>query len=95
VLLDEATAALGVKQQRIVLNYVDNLRSRGVAILFISLNIPQVIGIANRIAVLRLGQIVYETPATDTNRAELVGMLTGARGALPDAAGPLREGASV
>jgi len=94
VLLDEATAALGVKQQRIVLNYVDTLRSKGVAILFISLNIPQVIGIANRIAVLRLGQIVFETAATDTNRAELVGMLTGARGALPEASG-IRGGASA
>jgi ABC-type sugar transport system ATPase subunit len=87
VLLDEATAALGVRQQRIVLSYVESLRSRGVAVLYISLNIPQVIGIANRIVVLRLGQVVYETTATDTNRAELVGMLTGARGSLPEATG--------
>jgi simple sugar transport system ATP-binding protein len=83
-LLDESTAALGVKQQRIVLNFVESLRSRGVAVLYISLNLPQVIGIADRILVLRLGQLVYETRATDTNRAELVGMLTGARGALPE-----------
>jgi simple sugar transport system ATP-binding protein len=84
VLLDEPTAALGVRQQRIVLGYVEGLRAKGVAVLFISLNIPQVIGIADRILVLRLGQVVYETQATDTNRAELVGMLTGARGALPE-----------
>jgi ABC-type sugar transport system ATPase subunit len=94
VLLDEATAALGVKQQRIVLSYVEGLRAKGVAVLYISLNIPQVIGIANRILVLRLGRVVYETPATDTNRAELVGMLTGARGALPEAAG-VRGGVSA
>jgi simple sugar transport system ATP-binding protein len=98
VLMDEATAALGVRQQRIVLAHVEDLRSRGVAVLFISLNIPQVISISDRVLVLRLGKIVFEALATDTSRPELVGMLTGARGHIPvgPAAAPaLGEGASA
>jgi ABC-type sugar transport system ATPase subunit len=98
VLMDEATAALGVRQQRIVLAHVESLRSRGAAVLFISLNIPQVISISDRILVLRLGKIVFEALATDTNRPELVGMLTGARGHMPagPAAAPaLGKGASA
>ena len=58
VLLDEPTAALGVQQTAMVLQLVRQLRDRDLAVVFISHNLVDVFGVADRITVLRLGKHV-------------------------------------
>lgn len=76
--LDEPTAALGVRQTRNVLELVRRVAARGVAVVLISHNMTEVIDVADRIEVLRLGRRVAQYKAKDTNVEELVGAMTGA-----------------
>ena len=64
VLLDEPTAALGVVQTGMVLNLVRRLRDRGLAVMVISHNLNDVFQVADRIAILHLGRMVAEGPAS-------------------------------
>jgi len=85
VLLDEPTAALGVVQTRMVLDLVRRLRDQGLAVMVISHNLNDVFEVADRIAVLHLGHMVAEGPATDFDRQSVVQYMTtgradGARG---------------
>jgi simple sugar transport system ATP-binding protein len=77
VFMDEPTAALGVRQTRRVLDLIRRVADRGVAVVLISHNMPEVLEVSDCIQVLRLGRRV----ATFTNTAtveELVGAMTGA-----------------
>jgi simple sugar transport system ATP-binding protein len=56
VLLDEPTAALGVRQRAAVDALIENLRSRDFGVMLISHDVPQVLAIADRVTVLRLGE---------------------------------------
>jgi simple sugar transport system ATP-binding protein len=56
VLLDEPTAALGVRQRAAVDALIENLRSRNFGVMLISHDVPQVLAIADRVTVLRLGE---------------------------------------
>src|SRR5262249_56882021 len=58
VMLDEPTAALGVRQTELVLSLVERLKLHGVAIVFISHNMEHVLRVADRVAVMRLRQEV-------------------------------------
>jgi simple sugar transport system ATP-binding protein len=78
VFLDEPTAALGVVQTRNVLDSIKRVRDRGIAIVLISHSMPEVLGVADRIQVLRLGRRVTTYQASQTNVEELVGAMTGA-----------------
>jgi simple sugar transport system ATP-binding protein len=78
VFLDEPTAALGVVQTRNVLDSIKRVRDSGVAVVFISHSMPEVLEIADRIQVLRLGRRVATYPAKGTNVEQLVGAMTGA-----------------
>ena len=66
VILDEPTAALGVAQTRQVLELVKRLADQGLAVVLISHNLHDVLEVANRITVLRLGRDVgvYEREQT-------------------------------
>jgi D-xylose transport system ATP-binding protein len=57
MLLDEPTAALGVAQTRQVLELISDLRHRGLGVLLISHNLTDVLAVADRIVVLRLGRV--------------------------------------
>src|SRR5438552_7902912 len=84
VLLDEPTAALGVVQTRMVLDLVRRLRDKGLAVMVISHNLNDVFAVADRIAVLHLGRMVAEGPATDFDRQSVVEyMTTGSSGGRP------------
>jgi simple sugar transport system ATP-binding protein len=76
--LDEPTAALGVRQTRNVLNLVRRVAERGVAVILISHNMTEVLEVADRVEVLRLGQRVAQYRGEDTNVEQLVGAMTGA-----------------
>jgi simple sugar transport system ATP-binding protein len=78
VFLDEPTAALGVVQRERVLEVVRKVRDTGVAVVLISHNMPEVLAVADRIEVLRLGARVARFRADDVTLEELVGAMTGA-----------------
>jgi simple sugar transport system ATP-binding protein len=78
VFMDEPTAALGVRQTRKVLELIRRVAERGVAVVLISHNMPEVLEAADRIEVLRLGRRVARYRAAQTNVEELVGAMTGA-----------------
>ena len=80
VIMDEPSAALGVYQTEIVLSFVERLRDQGVAVIFISHNMPQVLRVSDRVVVMRLGQVVGDLPADGTTPSDLVGYMTGALG---------------
>ena len=79
VIMDEPTAALGVAQTRMVLDLVRRLADRGLAVVIISHNMNDVFEVADRIAVLRLGKMVAEGPATDFDPAIVVDYMTSGR----------------
>ena len=77
IMLDEPTAALGVAQTAEVLNLIERVRDRGLAVIMISHNMEDVRAVADRIVVLRLGRnngIFYP----DSSNQELVSAITGA-----------------
>jgi ABC-type sugar transport system ATPase subunit len=77
VLMDEPTAALGVRQTEIVLEFVDRLKRHDVAVVFVSHNMQDVLQVCDRIVVLRLGRVVLETERRTTNVNEIVAAITG------------------
>lgn len=78
IILDEPTAALGVRESARVLQLIHDLRERGLPVILISHNMPQVFEVADRIHVQRLGRrAAVVTPQThDMNDA--VAIMTGA-----------------
>jgi fructose transport system ATP-binding protein len=82
VIMDEPTAALGVKESRRVLELILDVRKRGVAIILISHNMPQVFEIADRIHIHRLGRRLTVIDPKAYTMSDAVAFMTGAR--LPD-----------
>jgi D-xylose transport system ATP-binding protein len=78
VMLDEPTAALGVAQTAEVLNLVETLRERGLAVILISHNMADVMAVADRVAVLRLGRNNGDFGVASTTNEEIVSAITGA-----------------
>jgi simple sugar transport system ATP-binding protein len=78
IFMDEPTAALGVVQRGRVLDTVRRVRDRGVAVVLISHNMPEVLAVSDRVEVLRLGRRVARFTTADTSVEELVGAMTGA-----------------
>ncbi len=77
IFLDEPTAALGVVQTRRVLDVILKIRDRGIAAVLISHNMPQVLEVADRIEVLRLGRRVATFTGPGTTIDQLVAAMTG------------------
>jgi simple sugar transport system ATP-binding protein len=77
VILDEPTAALGVAQTASVLRLVRQIRDAGRAVVLITHNMTQVLEVADRVEVLRLGRRVAEFRAAQTSVDELVSAMTG------------------
>ena len=78
VFMDEPTAALGVRQTRKVLELIRRVADRGVAVVLISHNMPEVLEVSDRVEVLRLGKRVAEYRGKEVDVDELVGAMTGA-----------------
>jgi fructose transport system ATP-binding protein len=79
VILDEPTAALGVKESRKVLDLMLAVRARGVAIVLISHNMPHVFEVADRVHVHRLGRRLRVVDPKSSTMAEVVAFMTGAK----------------
>jgi ABC-type sugar transport system ATPase subunit len=78
VILDEPTAALGVRESRKVLDLVAQLRAEGNAVILITHNMEHVVELADRAVVLRQGRKVGELKPSRANQQELVSMIVGA-----------------
>ena len=78
VILDEPTAALGVKESRRVLELIKEVRERGLPIVLISHNMPHVFEVADRIHIHRLGRRLCVIKPADYSMSDAVAMMTGA-----------------
>ena len=78
LIMDEPTAALGVPEQRKVIELIHRLRDRGVGVLFISHNLGDIFAVSDRIIVLRRGIKAGERQASETNGDEIVRLMVGA-----------------
>ncbi len=76
VIMDEPTAALGVTQTRVVLDLIRRLKDQGIAVIVISHNLNDVQSVADRVAVLRLGQMVSVGPLAQYDAQSIVDLMT-------------------
>lgn len=79
IILDEPTAALGVKESRRVLELIQDVRSRGIPIILISHNMPHVFEVADRIHIHRLGKRLTVIKPNDYTMSDAVAFMTGAK----------------
>jgi fructose transport system ATP-binding protein len=79
VILDEPTAALGVRESEQVLRLIRDLRERGLAIILISHNMPQVFDVADRIHIQRLGRCAGVVTPQNHSMEDAVAIMTGAK----------------
>ncbi len=79
VVLDEPTAALGVKEGNMVLRMIEQLRDRGLPVILISHNMPHVFEVADRIHIQRLGARAGVITPKSHNMNDAVSIMTGAR----------------
>lgn len=86
IILDEPTAALGVKESRRVLELIQDVRSRGIPIVLISHNMPHVFEVADRIHVHRLGRRLCTIAPKEHSMSDAVAYMTGAAEPPQDAA---------
>jgi fructose transport system ATP-binding protein len=78
VIMDEPTAALGVRETRGVIDLMKRINEKGIAIILISHNMPQVLEVTHRIMVLRHGQRAGVVRTADTDVEQVVRLITGA-----------------
>ena len=78
VILDEPTAALGVKESSMVLDLITRVRDRGLSVILISHNMPHVFALADRIHIQRLGRRAALVNSRDIAMADAVALMTGA-----------------
>jgi fructose transport system ATP-binding protein len=81
VIMDEPTAALGVKESNMVLGLIRRVRDRGLPVILVSHNMPHVFEVADRIHIQRLGKRVALMKARDIRMADAVAIMTGAMSA--------------
>lgn len=79
IIMDEPTAALGVKESGMVLNLIQKIRERGLPVILISHNMPHVFELADRIHIHRHGRRVAVLRPQDHRMSEVVAIMTGAR----------------
>lgn len=79
VILDEPTAALGVTQTSHVLELVRRMADNGLAVVLISHNMNDVFAVADYFAVMYLGQMVRQVPATEVTHTQVVELITSGR----------------
>jgi fructose transport system ATP-binding protein len=86
IIMDEPTAALGVKESRRVLELILDVKKRGLPIILISHNMPHVFELADRIHIHRLGRRLCVIDPKKYSMSDAVAMMTGAMAPPPDQA---------
>jgi fructose transport system ATP-binding protein len=79
VIMDEPTAALGVKESRMVLDLILRIRERGLPVILISHNMPHVFEVSDRIHIQRLGRRAALVETKSISMPDAVAIMTGAR----------------
>jgi fructose transport system ATP-binding protein len=79
VIMDEPTAALGVKESNMVLALIRRVRDRGLPVILISHNMPHVFEIADRIHIARLGKRAAVVDPHHISMSDAVAVMTGAK----------------
>jgi fructose transport system ATP-binding protein len=79
IIMDEPTAALGVRESGQVLDLIHRIRERGLPVILISHNMPHVFEIADRIHVQRLGRRAAVVSPRDYSMSDVVAIMTGAQ----------------
>src|SRR5262249_35229538 len=78
IIMDEPTAALGVKESGMVLDLIRNVRERGLPVILISHNMPHVWELADRIHIQRLGKRIAVIKPDEYTMSDGVAIMTGA-----------------
>mgnify|MGYP000394954923 FL=1 len=79
IIMDEPTAALGVKESRRVLELINEVKSRGIPIILISHNMPHVFEVADRVHIHRLGERLCVINPKEHSMSDAVALMTGAK----------------
>lgn len=87
VIMDEPTAALGVKESRRVLDLIRDVKKRGMPIILISHNMPHVFEVCDRIHIHRLGRRLCTINSKDFSMSDAVALMTGAKEPPPELLG--------
>jgi simple sugar transport system ATP-binding protein len=77
LIMDEPTAALGVPEQRKVIQLIHQLKAQGRGVIFISHNLQDIFAVSDRIIVLRRGVLAGERKISETNHDEVVKLMVG------------------
>ena len=85
IIMDEPTAALGVKESRRVLDLIQDVRARGIPIILISHNMPHVFEVSDRVHVHRLGKRLCVIDPKEHSMSDAVAYMTGAKTPEPSA----------
>ena len=75
--LDEPTSSLSERDSSQLFDIVNQFRSAGVAIIYVSHRLPEILQLADRIAILRDGKLVAVRKAADTTESDLVSLMVG------------------
>ena len=78
VIMDEPTAALGVKESQKVLDLILRMKELGISVVIVVHNLEHVFSVADRIVVMRAGRVIGALRRNETSREAVVGMITGA-----------------
>jgi erythritol transport system ATP-binding protein len=95
LIMDEPTSALSSSEIEVLFRLIRDLKSRGVAIIYISHRLEEVLTIGDRVTVLRDGRVVAGAPAQDVDVAWIVEKMTGRSGSAPAPRGTAAEGRSL
>ncbi len=79
VILDEPTAALGVKESGRVVKLIQDIKARGIPVILISHNMPQIFEVADRIHIQRLGKRIALVETNKIQMADAVALMVGAK----------------
>ncbi len=77
-ILDEPTAALGVRESQMAMDLVRSLKDHGLSVIMITHNMQHVLNYCDRVMVLRLGRLAAERDVKDVDGDMLVSLITGA-----------------
>ena len=77
IIMDEPTAALGVKEQRRVLELIGSLKAHGVAMLIVSHILDHMFDVCERVVVLRVGRVAGTVLTSESEKGDVVGLIMG------------------